>query len=364
MVFGWLRDWRERRAALNEMTAIQRSEEAVLMDQNQNPLALAMACLAADPEQAAALWDKARALVPNTILKSPESLTILLELKRYDEAEALMRERRKRILGDHLCLTGLAEIAERRGDLDEALKRWDVVRRHVKESVEGYIGCARCLFFMDRLDEAETQLNRALRYVGNGHGILVWRARISDRRKDWDQSILRWKQLADDHQDAPAFAYVAKAMLELGRADDAEAYMAEPSRLYTSNLEIAITYAHVAERRGDLAAACARWARVRATDPYFYLGYEKGARCLFEAGRHAEADAVLNEAIERFPNQSWAPREFARLAHDRKDWAEAALRWQTLRERFPDDESGYLCGAEALDAAGRHDEAAALRRGA
>jgi predicted Zn-dependent protease len=170
--------------------------------------------------------------------------------------------------------------------------------------------------------------------------------------------------LAETFQDAPAFAGVAKAMLELGRADEAEAYMAEPSRLYPSDLEIAVTYAHVAERRGDLRTACARWARVRATDPNFYLGYTKGARCLLEAGLPAEADAVLEVAIERFPDQAWPLREFARLAHDRKGWDEATLRWQALRERFPEEEHGYSLGAEALNAAGRHDEAALLRRAA
>jgi tetratricopeptide (TPR) repeat protein len=364
MILRWWRDWRERRSALREMQHLHRRDEAIVMDQNQNPLTLAKSCLASDPVQAATLWERARVIVPDTVLRSPDSLTILLELKRYDEAEALMRERQKRIRGDRLCLTGLARIAEARGDMEEALKRWDVVRRRVQDSLEGYVGSARCLVELDRLDEAEAELKRALRYGPNGHGMLVGLARISDRRKNWEQSIQRWRHLAETFQDAPAFAGVAKAMLELGRADEAEAYMAEPSRLYPSDLEIAVTYAHVAERRGDLRTACARWARVRATDPNFYLGYTKGARCLLEAGLPAEADAVLEVAIERFPDQAWPLREFARLAHDRKGWDEATLRWQALRERFPEEEHGYSLGAEALNAAGRHDEAALLRRAA
>jgi len=346
------------------MEDLRQRDETIVMDQNQNPLTLAMSCMLSDPVQAAAFWERARVLVPDTVLRSPDSLTILLELKRYDEAEALMLERQKRIRGDRLCLTGLARIAEARGDMEEAVKRWDVVRRRVKDSLEGYVGSARCLVDLDRLDEAEAALKRALLYDPKGHGMLVGLARISDRRKNWEQSIQRWGQLAELFQDAPAFAGVAKAMLELGRADEAEAYLAEPSRLYTGDLEIAITYAHVAERRGDLTTARARWARVRASDPNFYLGYIKGARCLLEAGLPAEADAILEAAVERFPTDSWPQREYARLAHDRKDWPEAALRWQTLRERFPKEEYGYSLGAEALDAAGRHDEADLLRRGA
>jgi hypothetical protein len=53
---------------------------------------------------------------------------------------------------------GLARIAEPRGDIEEALKRWTVVIGRVRDSSEGEAGCARCLIALGRLDEAEARL--------------------------------------------------------------------------------------------------------------------------------------------------------------------------------------------------------------
>jgi tetratricopeptide (TPR) repeat protein len=345
------------------MDTLRRHQEAVLMDQNQNPLNMAkLALVSGDLEEIAARWERACALVPDAVLRSPDSLDILFALKRFDEAELLMRRRLKRYPGDSHALMGLARIAEARGDVPEALRRWTVVRRKVQDTVEGYIGCARCLVGLGLLDDAEAELNRALRYESGSHGVLVPLARLSDQRKDWPRSIERWKRLVDEFNDGPAFAGAAKAMVELGRFDEAEAYLAEPARIYPSNLEIALTRTHVAERRGDMSAAGDRWERVRSIDPFFHAGYHEGARCLSEAGRHADADQVMVAAIERFPDQTWPFRDFALLAHRRHDWDEAAARWSVVRERFPKEAEGYALGADALTAAGRSDEASALRR--
>jgi tetratricopeptide (TPR) repeat protein len=346
------------------MNTLRKHHEAVVMDQIQNPLNLAKLYVSSgDLVTAAEQWDRACVLVPNAVLSSPDSLDILFALKRYDEAEVLARRRLKQNPGDSLALMGLARIAEARGDIAEALRRWTIVRRKIKDTIEGYIGCARCLTAMGLLDEAETQLKRALLYAPNGHGALVARARLSDRRKDWPESIARWNQLAEYFKDGPAFAFAAKAMIELGQIDAAEAYLEEPSHVYPNAIDIALTRSQLAERRGDLTAACSRWETVRSIDPYFHPGYYEGARCLAEVDRHGEADRVMASAIAQFPDQAWPLRDFARLAHDREDWDEAATRWSALRQYFPEEADGYSLGAAALAAAGRNDEAAALHRG-
>jgi tetratricopeptide (TPR) repeat protein len=361
MLWHCFQDWRDRRSALRDLSQKQQAEEAALMDQNLNPLNMARMALASAPAEAASRWERARELVPNAVLASPDSLHILLDLQRYDEADALMRERRKRLRGDRFCLTGLARIAERRGDTAEALRRWEVVRSRVRDTIEGYLGCARCLVDLGRVKEAETQLNRALRRDPYSLEVKMARARISDRCKDWMQSLARWKPIAEVDRNPQAFAFAARAMIELGQLEEAEAWLAEPSRLFITDLEIAMTHADLAQRRGDVIAACDRWATVRAIDQYSYAGYHDGAYRLVEAKRQAEAEAVLREAAVRFPDQIWPLQNFARIAHDRRDWNEAAARWEAMRQRFPAEQIGYSQGAEALTAAGRDDEAAVLR---
>ena len=360
---GWFRDWRERRSALAEMRDLRTHNEAILLDQNQNPLNLARLCLdAGEPEEAATQWERARRQLPDAVVTSPMSLDILLRLNRLDEAEQLMQERHKRLPADNQCLIGLAKIAELRGDFAEAGQRWQFVRRRVADDVEPYIGVARCLIEQGALDEGEAELQRALRMDPISHGALVALARLADRRRDWPVAIERWRHLAEKFDDAPAFASAAKAMLELDRFDDAEAYLETPSRIYPLHLEIALARTYVAQRRGDPAAAADRWARIRAIDPFFHPGYYEGARCLTEADRHAEADAVYDAAIERFSDQAWPLLNQAMLAHARADWNAAIARWELLRARFPQQEEGYSFGAGALRAAGRNDEAEALRR--
>jgi len=363
MLWRWYQDWRERRSALKEMDQLREADERELMGKNQNPLTLAMAALkSGDMLETAALWEEARRVVPDAVLKSKDSLDILLGLKRFDEAEALMRDRQKRLFGDQFCLTGLAAVAEQRGDTVQALKRWEVVRDRVRDSIDGYDGCSRCLVNLGRFDEAATQLNLALRRDSFSVSARVGLARIADRKRDWPQSLARWKELAEVYRDPPAFAFAARALAELGRADEAESYLAGPARAYLSNPYIATTYAELAERRGDVAAACDRWSVVRAIDPYMHAGYHEGAYRLVDAGRYAEAEAVLRTAIERFPNDVWPLRNLAQIAHDQRNWTEAAARWEALRARFPEEAIGYSLGAEALRADGRDEEAARLRR--
>lgn len=361
-MLGWWRDWRERRSVMAEMDRLRRDEEAVLLTQADNPLHLAKLSLTSDPVQAAAHLDRARHVMPRAVLESKETLDILLALERYDEADALMRERQKRIRGDLFSLTGLARIAERRGDTEEALKRWKVVRSRLRDSVDGYDGCARCLMHLGRYDEAETCLNIALRRDPSSLDAKVGLARISDRRPDWETSVVRWKEIAETWRNPPAYAFAAKALAELGRIDEAEALLAESAKVFRGDREIAETRAELAQRRGDLAAACDHWATARAVAPYAHAGYLEGANRLAETGRLDEAEAVLREAIERFPNERWPWLTHARIAHDRRDWNEAAVRWAALRQRFPDEDAGYSLGAEALKQAGREVEAATLSR--
>ena len=225
-ILDWWRDWRQRRSALSEMNELRDHQEAVLLDKIENPLNLAKLCvISRDLAEAERQWDRACVLLPNAVLRSPDSLNILFELGRFDEAEILARRRLKLWPGDSLALTNLARIAEARGDLEEALRRWTILRRRVKDSIDGYIGCATCLTGLGRFDEAETQLNRALLYAPNAHSALVWLARISDKRQDWPESIARWNHVAEYHKDGAAYGFAAKAMIELGQLDEAEAYL-------------------------------------------------------------------------------------------------------------------------------------------
>ncbi len=97
----------------------------------------------------------------------------------------------------------------------------------------------------------------------------------------------------------------------------------------------------------DWAAACARWEAIRAEMPAHPDGFVAGAVCLRELGRAAEAEALLQAAMLRFPDVAACAIEFAWLPHIRRDWQGALPRWIAVCERFPDQAGAWLRRAQA-----------------
>jgi tetratricopeptide (TPR) repeat protein len=363
MVWRWFRDWRERRATFKEVNKRQREDESYVARDDLNPLHLARLAVEREMyEGAAARWEEARKKLPNFIYESEDSIPVLLGLKRYEEAEALMAEGQRRSPRDRRWLTGLARIAEHRGDYADAARRWKAVQAGGIASNQAWIREGACLRQLGRTDEAEVVFDRAIRRDPTDIGAWVEHAKISGDRKDWQESVARWRVVTERFKIGGPHAALARALVELDQIDEAEAILAQAFAVYPADLEIAVTRSHVAERRGDLATACGRWADLQRVQPYFRPGYSERAKCLVKAERNTEADTVMRNAIERFPDEDWPLLEFASLAHARGDWEEAIPRWESFRARFPDREEGYMFGRDALHAVGRHQESEALRR--
>ncbi|HEY1936278.1 MAG TPA: tetratricopeptide repeat protein [Acetobacteraceae bacterium] len=65
----------------------------------------------------------------------------------------------------------------------------------------------------------------------------------------------------------------------------------------------------------------------------------------------------MAEALQKFPDDPGPWIEHARIAHTRRDLAEAIKRWDTVRTRFPHHPAGYSGAAHSLGEAGRSEEA-------
>jgi len=63
------------------------------------------------------------------------------------------------------------------------------------------------------------------------------------------------------------------------------------------------------------------------------------AKALAATGRTQEAEQILRDVIEKFPQAAAAYTAYAELSMNRNDWAEALKRWQAAAARFPDDKS-------------------------
>ena len=86
------------------------------------------------------------------------------------------------------------------------------------------------------------------------------------------------------------------------------------------------------------------------------------ADALVEDGRGDAAEALVAEGLRRLPDEWRLWQAAARVAErlDRQD--EAIARWEAVRARFPGEPSGYVGGSQALERAGRTEEAASMIR--
>jgi tetratricopeptide (TPR) repeat protein len=359
---GGLRAWRERRRTLHELANLQRLDESLLRLDDGNLVSRAKAALdGGDSAAALHYWREALERYPTFAKRSPDALEIELGLKRFDEAEALMLEGRRRAPRDPLYAYGYASVAERRGDTEEAIRRWQQMRKKFPRSWMGYVHGAMCLHRAGQLEAADALNGQAIKLFPGLTLAWINSARIAEGRRDWPEALRRWEMVRDKFNHLSSDIGIARALEQLGRVQEADTQLLAAQLRQPLSHEIAFALARLANLRGDNEETARRWADVRRRFPLSAAGYREGFRHLVGMGRDEDAEAVLLAAIDRFPAEEWPAIQYASLAHTRHDWEAAATRWAAVRTAWPDRQDGYLRGAEACAALGRQDEAAQLR---
>jgi tetratricopeptide (TPR) repeat protein len=150
-----------------------------------------------------------------------------------------------------------------------------------------------------------------------------------------------------------------RVLIRLGRFEEAEALMQRGRKKFPGDYLYAKSLADIAQARRDYGAAVKQWASLRRKFPGVLEGYTYGAFALAAVGQIDAAEALVTEAIRRFPYEIGGYIEHARLATDRKDWEEAARRWQPLIDQFG-FVGGFVGSAQALAHLGRYDDAETL----
>lgn len=119
-------------------------------------------------------------------------------------------------------------------------------------------------------------------------------------------------------------------------------------------------YVRNALERKDLPEALHRAEMFTARAPRSPDGWLAHVDALRRTGREEESLALLRTALHRLPR---SPEILAAWAHEaarRKDWAEAARRFERVRQRAPNLVDGYESAANALVEDGRPEAAEAL----
>lgn len=149
-------------------------------------------------------------------------------------------------------------------------------------------------------------------------------------------------------------------MRELRRFEEAEAATQAALARFPDDIGLRIDLARLAQAARDLPAAIDRWAAIRAMRPDMLEAWVQAARAMQESWRHEEADALLCDAMLRFPDAPEPAVQYAWMAFDVNRWDDAELRFRHLRERFPALSDGWQGGSAVLRNQFKLDEAAAM----
>ena len=162
--------------------------------------------------------------------------TSLRALARFDEAEQIMERAVVQFPCNEEVLANHAWVAQEKGELEIALKRWEAYRARFPAHRAGLASIGFVLRALGRFDEAEQVLNRGLEHYPDDWELLSSHAWAATDRQDWHAALARWNALhARRPGDATVRYQIAQALGELGRFAEANAF-ADSSPLRTAEL--------------------------------------------------------------------------------------------------------------------------------
>jgi tetratricopeptide (TPR) repeat protein len=314
-----------------------------------------------DFAEAARRWDAIRGEFPDQIHGYTGGAAAQRELGQWDAAEALAQAARERFPQDAGALIELGLIAHARRDWPEAARRWETVRAVLPDHAIGSILGAHSLREAGQPDAAETLLSAAVDRFPREAAVLTEYAWLASHRRDFPTALQRWEQVrARFPNHLAGYTGAAVALREMQQLDAADAMLADAVAAFPNELTLLLEHAGLAQHRRDWEEAARRWALVRQRAPDHLPGHIASAVALREAGQTDAAEAVLADAVARFPDRIEALTEYAWLAQARQDWPAAVARWRDVREKAPDILTGYVAAAHALRRNGQVEEAERL----
>ncbi len=186
-----------------------------------------------------------------------------------------------------------------------------------------------------RFDEAAQVLEAAEDRNPDAPWLLSDATGLAEARGDWGAMLQfgrRWRSAVPD-KPQPAIAVIT-AFIGLQRIDEAERVMREALAAFPASGPVRRAAASLAEARGDMAAAFARWAELIAAQPDSRVGYAGMLSLGRRTKRLDQMGDCMKQALDRFPND----REILTLAatiSGFEDWQTADKLWQRLEAQFP-----------------------------
>jgi Flp pilus assembly protein TadD len=190
------------------------------------------------------------------------------------------------------------------GDLKKALESVDRSIALNPTVAKSHTLRGRILIELGQLEQASAALEEALKLDAAQTEAHYYLGIVHERFSDQEKALEHYTSAANLDPGDPQHALAASEMLiELGRLDEAEAFLTERRKAFEQNAGVRQQLGHIALMRGDAKAAVARFEEARTLAPDEPSMLEDLALAQVSAGMFAEAEYNLRRIMDEPKNK-------------------------------------------------------------
>lgn len=318
---------------------------------------------AGDHDAALANFRTAASLEPKNLWLRCSAAAELLALGRFDEAREAYSAVRSDAAQFGPALNGLGLLAQRRGDLEEALRRFEEAARSEPSNAWYQCSVGSVLFEMGQTSRAIEAFERALILSPGLAPAFAGLARIAAANADHEQALANFENALKHEPKNPWFACAAaNEFLALDRIEAARAQLAGVLVEHPNCGAAHNAMGRIAKRRGDHAVALDHFQLALAGEPENPWFRSAVGSELITFGRLDEAAEVFTRLSDDSADFVAAYQGLGQIAQLRGDSA-AALTWFSKAAQLHPDDPWLPCAvASQLRRLGRHREALEIAR--
>lgn len=312
-----------------------------------------------DVIEASLRWSDLRARFPNQSKSFLRDAANLGAVGRYGDAEALLREAARLFPSEPGAHVESAYLAKRRGAVQSALKRWEMVLKAFPELIDGYLGACNALIDLRRFTDARNVLYPALQLFPESVAVADLNARLAFFMSDFAGSARLWDDLRRRHPaHSVGYAGLIESLIATEKYSEADELSEKARSLFPNDICLLAAWCLIPESTRNGIEAEARWSFTYerfSEEPHVSSGY---ARVLAANEKWKEAEDVLTAAMRKKRDNCDLFCSYAQCATEREDWIQAESRWKKVISLFPESPAGVHGLGDMLRGAGRLDESA------
>jgi tetratricopeptide (TPR) repeat protein len=310
-------------------------------------------------------WELALKRWLEAIVKFPENINfqvtkgnVLINLSRFDEAEAVFQQLIEKSPNQPQGYDGYARVTHSLADWELALKRWSEAIVKFPENIGFQVQKGNVLINLSRFDEAEAVFQQLIEKSPNQPQGYDGYARVAQSLRDWDLALERWEEAVSQLPYNINFqVQKGNALIKLSQFDEAEAVFKEMMERYPRNYHGYDGYGRVANTLPDWELALERWEDAIAKLPHYFNFYLQKGDVLANLFRYEEAETWWKKVIAKYPHRHEGLSRSAALARRLGNREFAWQRFEQIIEKFPWHLPAYCEAAKESIAMGRFAEA-------